>query len=210
MRGAFITLEGGEGCGKSTQAALLAGRLIGEGLVAPVYREPGGTVLGDRLRSVLLDPAMVGHVEPLAELFMYEAARAQLVGSLIAEVEQGRVVVCDRFYDSTTAYQGYGRGLDTDVIARLNEVAAHGCTPDLTIVFDIDPRVGLMRATELEIDRLEAESLDFHTRVREGFLAIAAAEPERVKVVAADGPVPEVAAEVWGLVSERLRDLGVL
>ncbi|MBA4370358.1 MAG: dTMP kinase [Coriobacteriaceae bacterium] len=211
MTGAFITLEGGEGCGKTTQMPLLVGRLEALGADVLVLREPGGTVVGDRLREILLDATHLGRVEPRAELLMYEAARAQLVGERIRPaLAQGRTVVCDRFFDSTTAYQGYGRGLDLESIRESNLAATGGLVPHATIVIDIDPRTGLERAGREGADRLESEALGFHDRVREGFLAIARSEPDRVRVVDGSGPVEEVAERVWSAVESRLRALGVL
>lgn len=211
MSGAFVTLEGGEGCGKSTQAALLAERLSAEGLRVVSLREPGGTAVGDRLRDVLLDPAHHGEVDAWAELFMYEAARAQLVGErIVPELASGAVVICDRFYDSTTAYQGHGRGLDAVRIAELNRIAAHDMVPDATVVLDIDVAEGLARATGQGADRLESEELAFHHRVREGFRALARAEPARVVLVDASGDVDTVSASIWDAVAARLRAKGTL
>ncbi len=210
LKGALVTLEGCEGCGKSTQAAMLADRL--RGLVGEVVevREPGGTVVGDGLRELLLRPDH-GPVDPMAELFMYEAARAQLVAERIRpSIERGAIVVCDRFYDSTTAYQAYARGLDAGVVAELNRLASRGVAPAATVVLDIDPAQGLSRATGKGADRLESEGAAFHQRVRDGFLALAAEEPGRVAVVPAEGSPEEVAEAVWAQVSSRLRAAGVL
>lgn len=210
-RGAFVTLEGGEGCGKSTQAALLVARIGAHGARVLALREPGGTEVGDGLRAILLDPAHHGVMDPWAELLMYEAARAQLVGERIAPaLEDGVVVVCDRYYDSTTAYQGYGRGLDLGRVLELNTFAARDAAPDVTVVLDIDPVLGLERATGGGADRLEREDVEFHRRVRAGFLTIAAIEPDRVRVVDAAGTPDEVAERVWAAVSGPLAEAGVL
>jgi dTMP kinase len=198
---AFITLEGGEGVGKSTQAGLLVDRLDGLGADVERVREPGGTDVGDRLREILL-AVDAAHPVPRAELLLYEASRAQLVDEVIApRLAEGAFVVCDRFIDSTLAYQGYGRGLGAEWVGTLNLWAAGGLLPDLTVVLDVDPATGIERATSGGADRLEGEDAAFHGAVREGFLAIAGAEPDRVKVVDASGTVDEVAARVWTHIS---------
>jgi dTMP kinase len=153
-------------------------------------------VVGDRVRDLLLDPAHTG-LDPRAELLLYEASRAALVADVIRpRLDAGDIVLCDRFYDSTVAYQGYGRDLDLDAIASLNAWATGDLVPDVTVLLDLDPALGLERATGGGADRLESEALAFHERVREGFLAVAAEEPERVLVVPADGTPEEVAARV--------------
>lgn len=200
VRGVFITIEGGEGVGKSTQARLLVDRLKGAGLPAMRTREPGGTPVGDRIRTLLLDPE--AHMAPSTELLLYEASRAELVSAVIAPaLARGESVVCDRFYDSTTAYQAYGRGLDADIIHALNMTATGGVRPDVTVYLALPIAEAMPRATRGGADRMESESLEFHRRVTEGFDAIAAAEPERVLRIDASGPVDEVAARVWRSVS---------
>lgn len=195
-RGVFVTFEGGEGCGKSTQLELLAGELRRAGARVTTVREPGATRVGELVRGALLDPAH-GEMAPRAELLLYEASRAQLVTERIAPaLADGEIVLCDRFFDSTTAYQGYGRGLPLDQVEALNLIATDGLVPDLTLVLDIEPSRGLARATAAGADRLEAEELAFHERVREGFLAIAASEPDRVAVIDAAGSVDEVAERI--------------
>lgn len=197
-RGTFITFEGGEGAGKSTQINALQRQLEMHGYEVMVVREPGGSVVGEAIRNVLLDAS---HTEMTArtELFLYEAARAQVVDEIIEPaLARGTTVLCDRFFDSTTAYQGYGRGLDLGVIERLNTAAVHGVVPDRTIVLDTDPRSGLARATKngAVADRLEREELSFHERVREGFLAIGEKEPQRVRVISSEQPITAVFAEI--------------
>lgn len=197
-RGTFITFEGGEGTGKSTQIALLARRLEAVGHSVLTLREPGGSAIGEKIRAVLLDPAN-HEMDAVAELFLYEAARAQVVAEIIdPALEKGMVVLCDRFFDSTTAYQGYGRGIDLERIYTLNRAAVGECMPDRTIILDLDPERGLYRATRSAIDRLEAAGLEFHTRVREGFLAIAQGEPDRVKVVSGEGSRFQIADRIDG------------
>lgn len=199
-RGYFITFEGGEGTGKSTQLAILARRLETAGIPVRTLREPGGTSVGEAVREVLLHPDNDG-LDSRAELLLYEAARAQLVAEVIEPaLEAGETVLCDRFFDSTTAYQGYGRGLPLDEIAELNRIAAGGTTPDLTILFDLDVEVGLRRATANGADRLESEDVAFHRRVREGFLAIADSERSRVRVIDASGTPDEIAVQIASLV----------
>lgn len=190
--GALVTFEGGEGSGKSTQLRVLAHRLSALGLVTRELREPGGTRAGESIRSILLDPDHVG-LDAHAELLLYEAARAQLVAEVIEPaLAAGEVVLCDRFYDSTTAYQGYGRGLDLTEIEELNRVATGGLAPNVTLLFDVDPLVGLERATRHGADRLEGEDLHFHERVRAGFLQVAASEPSRFVVIDASGTPDEI------------------
>ncbi|MCL2655152.1 MAG: dTMP kinase [Coriobacteriia bacterium] len=186
--GLFITFEGGEGCGKSSHMAWLTDVLEDAGRSVLAVREPGSLPINEAIRVILLNPKNT-EMSPLTELLLYEAARAQLVTeSIRPALAAGRVVLCDRFYDSTTAYQGYGRGLDTGHIASLNLVATGGLKPDRTLVLDVPIEIGLPRATkELEPDRLEQEDRAFHERVHEGFLAIAAAEPERVRLIDTSG-----------------------
>ena len=194
--GTFITFEGGEGCGKSTQIRLLAERLGAAGLTVRVLREPGGTVIGEAVRGILLDP-LHGEMCVAAEILLYEASRAQLVEQVVRPaLAAGEIVVCDRFFDSTTAYQGYARGIDLTRISEMNHAATNGLAPDRTLVLDIDPAVGLRRATAYGTDRLESEDLAFHQAVRDGFLAIAHAEPARVRVIDASDSVASVAGRV--------------
>lgn len=196
MAGTFITFEGGEGSGKSTQIRLLARHIESLGHRVRTLREPGGTAVGEAVRRILLDPES-GGMDAYAELMLYEAARAQLVAEVIEPaLEAGEVVVCDRFFDSTTAYQGHARGLDLEQVSLLNRVATGGVVPDRTVLLDIDPVLGIERATCEGADRLECEDIGFHERVRAGFLAIAAAEPERVRLIDASGTVDEVQERV--------------
>lgn len=201
MSGKFITFEGGEGCGKTTQIGLLAEALEQRGYDVLRVREPGGTAVGERIRSILLAKASDG-LDPVAELMLYEAARAQICKDVIRPaLAAGKIVLCDRFYDSTIAYQGYGRGLDVSLIRRLNEAATDGLVPDATIMLFIDPAEGLRRAMGVtggdgEGDRIEAAGLAFHQRVHDGFARIAMEEPDRVAVVGASGTVDEVHAAV--------------
>ena len=209
MSGVFVTFEGGEGVGKSTQLHRLAARLEALGVEVVLLREPGGTVLGDRIRELLLDPASVG-MDAHAELLLYEASRAQLVAEVIRPaLDRGAVVLCDRFTDSTLAYQGGGRGLPTAQIAALNEAATAGLHPDVTVLLDLPLDEGLRRATTNGADRLEAEDVAFHERVAAAFLGIAMAEPDRVVVLDASGTADEVEARVVHALAGRLRAVGV-
>lgn len=202
MSGTFITFEGGEGTGKSTQIALLRGRLEVSGHTVRVLREPGGTRAGEAIRSILLDTDSEG-LSDSAELLLYEAARAQLVAEVIEPaIAAGEVVLCDRFFDSTVAYQGHGRGLALEMIDQLNSIAAAGMAPDRTVLLDIEVADGLARATRGGADRLECEDMSFHERVRGGFLAIAQAEPERVRIVDATGSVEAVAERIVAVLAD--------
>ncbi|MBI1912523.1 MAG: dTMP kinase [Deltaproteobacteria bacterium] len=207
--GFFITFEGIEGCGKTTQAELLKGYLEKKGKEVLKLREPGGTALGEKVRAILLN-SEAEPIDPWAELFLYEACRAQIVSNVIRKaLDAGKIVICDRFTDSTTAYQGYGRGLDVGSIASLNEMAAGGLKPGLTILVDCDPEVGLKRAwSRIEVtsgakeDRFEKEDIIFHKKVREGFLKIAAQEPQRVRVVRGEAEIPSIHKEICDIIEK--------
>jgi dTMP kinase len=210
MPGFFITFEGGEGSGKTTQLKALLTHLRSQRLDAVQTRDPGGTAIGNQVRDLLLNSENV-RMSPLAELLLYEASRAQLVQEVARPaLAAGRTVLCDRFTDSTVAYQGYGRGLDLDLIERLNAVAAEGLRPDLTFLLDLDPVVGLARASgrltqpRQRRDRLEDEVLEFHQRVRAGYRALAAREPERVVVLDATQGILEIEARIRRYVETRL------
>ncbi|MDD6359664.1 MAG: dTMP kinase [Parafannyhessea umbonata] len=202
-RGTFISLEGIDGCGKSTQATLLADRLEAAGHEVVRLREPGGTAIGEKIRKILLDPQN-GAMADECELLLYEASRAQLVREVIAPaLARGAVVVCDRYLDSTYAYQAGGRGLDASLVSRCNELGSCGVLPDRTLVLDLDCEDALARATAGGADRLEQEGMRFQERVRAAYLRLAKAEPARVRVVDAAGSVEDVA----GRVDAALRDV---
>ena len=207
--GIFITFEGGEGCGKSTQIKLLVAALQERGCDVLQVREPGGTAVGEKVRSILLDKANDG-MDSLAELMLYEAARAQIVAEVIRPaLDAGKVVLCDRFFDSTIAYQGYGRGLDPEMIGRLNMIATSGLVPDLTILLDMDVEAGLRRAKGVtggdgEGDRIESAGLAFHQRIRAGFAALAQQHPERIALIDASGDIDTVAAQIAARVDALL------
>lgn len=192
MRGTFITLEGADGCGKSTQVALLADAIQAAGREVVRLREPGGTSISEKIRALVLDPDNA-EMAPECELLLVEASRAQLVRQVIEPaLARGAVVLCDRFYDSTYAYQAAGRALDARVISQANALGSCGVTPDLTLVLDMDTKDALARATRGGADRLEAEGVAFQERVRQGYLDLAAAESGRVHVVDATGSTEEV------------------
>lgn len=194
MAGVFIALEGGEGAGKSTQSAAVAAYLTGRGHEVVMTREPGGTAAAEAIRAVLLDPANTG-LDDRAEALLFAAARADHVARVIRPaLDRGAVVVTDRFVDSSIAYQGIGRDLGRDRVADLSVWATGGLLPDLTVVLDIDPAIGLSRVDRP--DRLEAEPLEWHRRVRQAFVDLAARAPDRYLVVAADQPVEAIAARV--------------
>jgi dTMP kinase len=203
--GLFITFEGGEGTGKSTQIARLAARLRPRGLEPVITREPGGTPLAERIRTLLLETSPPPAA--LAEALLMEAARAELVAAVIRPaLAAGRVVLCDRYDDSTLAYQGAGRGLDATMLRELNRVATGGLVPALTLLFDLDPAAGLARRAGAgeATNRLDREPSDFHARVRARYLELAAAEPARFVVLNASLPPDAIETKVWEAVEPRL------
>jgi dTMP kinase len=201
--GPFITFEGGEGCGKSTQSRLLLKKLEQRNIPAVLTHEPGGTVLGNELRKVL-KRKRGSSISPQAELFLVAASRVQLVAEVIRPaLEEGKVVICDRFTYSTLVYQGYGRGLELSFVERVNNIATQNLKPDLAILLDISPEQGLARKRSLR-DRFEMEDLSFHRRVREGYLKMVAAESERWLVIDASLPKEKIAEIIWDRVSRLL------
>jgi dTMP kinase len=213
-KGKFITFEGGEGCGKSTQVELLAQRLRKQGYQFTLLREPGGTDVGEQIRHVLLFGWQKEAMQPETELLLFCASRAQLVRErIMPELRRGYHVICDRFFDSTKVYQGVGRNLDPEVVSRINHFAISSCVPDLTIVVDLDPRVGMLRARNSIrprivrgdlFDHMETRSMEFFDRVRQGFVDLAKEEPKRVKVVDGDQPPELIQMKVWDIVSHVL------
>jgi dTMP kinase len=193
----FITFEGGEGCGKSTQARALHRRLKQLAIPALITREPGGTLLGQKLRR-WLKWAQDSGISPLTELLLFNAARSQLVSEVLKpNLDKGKTVICDRYADSTTAYQGYGRGLDRETVRTINKAATQGLEPDLTILLDISPEAGLARKSSQRQDRFEQEAVAFHRRVREGYLRLAEAEPRRWLVIDATKDKEGIAQIIW-------------
>lgn len=208
-RGRFVTIEGIEGSGKSTQAAILAEALRLRGDQVLVTREPGGTRAGEFIRAIFLDSNI--SLVPTAELLLVLADRAQHARQkLRAALEAGQIVISDRYSDSTIAYQGYGRGLDLKLVHELNQFASDGVTPDLTIVLDCPPEVGLARTRQRAEsaaraqDRFEGEQIEFHRRVREGFRAIAHNEPSRVVLLDSAREPGAVSSDIMRVVMERL------
>lgn len=215
MKGTFITFEGTEGSGKSTQIALLADYLKSRGLRIVLTREPGGTPIGDQVRRILLDPTHTA-LDPKAELLLYAASRAQHLSEVILPaLASGMIVLCDRFSDATLAYQGYGRGLDIEMIRALDRIVCAGTRPDLTILFDIDAAAGIARAhgrntsRGLEAEaRFENEAPAFHKRVRQGYLTLAGQEPDRIRIVDASPLPEEVQMNVRAIMDEVLHRAG--
>lgn len=190
--GKFITFEGPEGSGKSTQIALLKKYLARRGFSVLTTREPGGEEAAEKIRQILLSPKY--SIEPMAELFLYASSRIQHVEKVIKpSLRKGLIVLSDRFYDATTAYQGYGRRISENLIKKINKLSTSGLKPDLTILLDIEPHLGLKRTRDIkkkskrEVDRIERESLAFHQRVRQGYLKLSRREPQRIKVVKVKG-----------------------
>lgn len=205
MAGRFITFEGTEGGGKSTQINLLATRLRERGLTVRTLREPGGTPIGEEIRHTLQHSAQNAAMTAEAELLLMNASRAQLVREVIRPaLLAGEIVLCDRFYDSTVAYQGYGRGLDLDTVRRVIAFAVGDTRPDLTILLHVPTDVSEARRKTRDAkqrDRMEELDRKFFERVEDGFKAIAAAEPKRVRVVDATASIEHVQEQVWSLVS---------
>lgn len=210
MSGRFITFEGPEGSGKSTQIRLLAEKLESLGIEVAMTREPGGTPVGESIRGILQHDAAGESPLPRAELMLFAASRAQLMGALILPaLERGAWVLCDRFIDSTMAYQGFARGMDIDTLDRINDFAIGGRKPDLTVVLDLDVECGFLRLRQRyrdedgAHDRFEREAIEFHQRVRDGYRRLAKREPGRIHLLDSDRPIEVVASEVWMLVKER-------
>lgn len=205
-RGFFITFEGGEGAGKSIQAEILVSHLHEEGYPVVVTREPGGTRIGEQIRTITHNQENVD-LEAVAEAYLMAASRAQHAAQIIEPaLEAGKVVVCDRYVDSSIAYQGYGRKLGADAIKSLNTLAVNGAIPDFTILLDISPEVGLKRRAKSRkgVDRLDMQQKDFYTRVSLGYLALAKQEPNRYVVIDAGKSIEVVAGEVWESVRKNL------
>jgi dTMP kinase len=193
----FITLEGGEGSGKSTQAQALKELLEAKGFTVTLTREPAGCPLGQRVREFLSDPSL--RLDPRSELFLFVAARAQHVAEVIRPaLERGEIVICDRFSDSTVAYQGYGRGLSLDDVRLANRIATRGLVPDLTVLLSVPVETGLGRKAGEEVpDCIGQEEARFHERVRQGYLAMAAQEPNRFLVRDGTLPPEEITRTIW-------------
>lgn len=209
--GLFITFEGLEGAGKSTQAQILVDHLKSEGYPVTLVREPGGTAIGEEIRNLLADPRF-DELSPLAEVFLFAASRSQLVEQVVRPyLGEGTIVVCDRFADATLAYQGYGRGVHPTQIREVNDMCTWGVRPDLTFLLDIEPAKGLSRvrtrsvATLTQMDRFEQLDLAFYVRVREGYLEMASEEPLRFRVLEANGEPEALTARIISLTMKEVR-----
>jgi dTMP kinase len=205
----FITFEGGEGCGKSVQAKALYRRLSDLVIPTLLTHEPGGTALGKRLARCLKWSQDTG-ISPLAELMLFNASRAQLTDDVIRPaLAKGKVVICDRYADSTTVYQGFGRELDLEMVTAINNAATKGLKPDLTVLLDISAEVGLARKGAKKQDRFEQEDIAFHQRVRDGYLRLAADDPERWLVVDGSQSKRKIGQIIWQRVSRLLSEKGL-
>jgi dTMP kinase len=205
-KGLFLSFEGIDGCGKSTQKELLAERLRKEGYEVLETEEPGGTPIGRQVREILLDSAN-HEMSHTAELLLYFACRAQNVEQwIVPALAEGRIVLTDRFTDSTVAYQAYGRGLGEQVVLELDRIACGGLRPDLTFLFEIDLETSRQRArSRNRSDRMDSQTMEFYRRVREGYRALAAREPERFCLIDGSEPVQDIAVRVWQAVEGRLQ-----
>ncbi|MDD3276237.1 MAG: dTMP kinase [Kiritimatiellales bacterium] len=213
MRGKFITLEGPEGSGKSTQAKMIIRRLAERGIEAITTREPGGTALGEEIRNILQHNQAGEAPCERAELLLFEASRNQLVEKVIRpHLEKGIWVICDRFMDSTTAYQGYGRGLPVQAVKAIHYFTVDGVVPDLTLLLDIEVSTGFERIAQRYLalgesaDRFEQEERSFHEKVRAGYLKLANEEPERFRVINAAQEPEAVSSNIWKVIEEVLTE----
>jgi len=211
MEGKFITFEGPEGSGKSTQIRLLAEKLESHGIEVSCTREPGGTATGEAIRNILQHDAVDEPLADRAELLLFTASRAQLMNQIILpKLKAGSWILCDRFIDSTIAYQGFARGMDIDTLDRINDFAISGRKPDLTILLDLDIERGFERLTDRyaggagAADRFEREAREFHHRVREGYHTLAEHEPNRFRIIDSDQEIDVVSAAIWNVVAGAL------
>ena len=209
--GVFITVEGGEGCGKSTVLNRVIDRLNKEGVDAIVTREPGGIDIAEQIRNVILDVNNT-KMDKVTEALLYVAARRQhVVEKLKPLLNEGKVIVSDRFVDSNLVYQGYTRGVGIDTVWEMNKYAIEDCMPSLTILFDLDPKIGQERISankNREFNRLDKEKMDFHYKIREGYLEVARKYSDRIKVVDASRTIEEVEEEVYNLIKEEIKRRG--
>ena len=206
MRGKFITIEGTDGSGKSTQIELLMDYLIKKGADVIFTREPGGTQISEKIREIILD-VNNSEMTGITEALLYAAARSQHVEEkIIPALEAGKIIICDRFVDSSIAYQGAARGLGAEKIMGINEAALHGIMPDMTLFFDLSPEKGILRKkNERALDRLEKEKMDFHEKVYEGYKNLCKKYPERIKPIDADRSIDEVHSEVIEVIDGLLK-----
>jgi dTMP kinase len=200
--GRFVSFEGIEGCGKTTQIGLLSEYLKQRNIPFTVTREPGGTAVGEGIRKILLHSETI-HLTAASELLLFYASRSQnITEKIIPSLNRGEMVICDRFYDASMAYQGFGRGIPLEFIEKVTDLVCNGYRPELTILLDIDPKVGLTRArarnhTRIEDEgRFEMEDLEFYTRIRNGYLELACREPQRIRTIEADRPIQEIHRDI--------------
>lgn len=207
MSGYFITFEGSEGCGKTTQIEALAKALEAKGKTVFITREPGGTLIGEKIRNLLQDPSLKNEISDMAELLLFSASRAELIASRIQPaLKRGEIVICDRFYDSTYVYQGLGRAIGMDIVEQLNQMTVGTLKPDLTILLDLDAEVGIERAKSRQsgnLDRIENESITFFEAVRNGYLELAQKEPERFKTIDGLLSVDAIKEIIWDTVENK-------
>ncbi len=207
MNGYFITFEGSEGCGKTTQIEALAKALEAQGKTVLITREPGGTLIGEKIRNLLQDPSHKNDISDMTELLLFSASRAELITSRIQPaLSRGEIVICDRFYDSTFVYQGLGRAIDMNIVEQLNQITVGTLKPDLTILLDLDAKIGIERAKSRqsgELDRIENESLAFFEAVRNGYLELAKKEPERFKTIDGLLSVDAIKKIIWDTVVDQ-------
>ncbi|MBU0503898.1 MAG: dTMP kinase [Candidatus Omnitrophota bacterium] len=201
MKGKFITFEGSEGCGKSTQSMMLCQYLRAKGLKIVYLREPGGTKISEKIRRILLDHRN-NSMSSVCEMLLYMSARAQIVEQVIKPaLKQGKIVICDRFLDSTIAYQGYGLGMDIKTIRYVGDLVTSGIRPDLTVFLDLPVKKGLNVRSRVK-DRIERRTLNYHFRVRQGYLKLAAQEPNRIKIVKVALEKSETQSNIRGLIDK--------
>jgi dTMP kinase len=211
VKGLLITFEGIDFCGKSVQSRLLFDKLKNHFKNSTIdkvvlLREPGGTIISEKIRDILLDRSLT-MMNPITEMLLYEAARSQLISEIILPaLLQEKIIICDRFYDSTTAYQGFGRSLSLDMIYKAHKIATHGVVPDVTFVIDLDPTIAKVRQKNAgrSRDRMELEDQNFHKNVRNGFLQIAKKEPERVSVLNGNQKIEEISDQIWNIIKKFL------
>jgi dTMP kinase len=207
VNGYFITFEGSEGCGKTTQIEALAKALEAQGKTVLITREPGGTLIGEKIRNLLQDPSHKNDISDMTELLLFSASRAELITSRIQPaLSRGEIVICDRFYDSTFVYQGLGRAIDMNIVKQLNQITVGTLKPDLTILLDLDAKIGIERAKSRqsgELDRIENESLAFFEAVRNGYLELAKKEPERFKTIDGLLSVDAIKKIIWDTVVDQ-------
>ena len=202
-KGLFITFEGTDGSGKTTQIKLLEEYMLEKGCEVVLSREPGGTRISEIIRDLILDPQNK-EIVPLTEMILYAASRAQHVAEVIEPaVESGKIVICDRYVDSSYAYQGGGRGMDLKIIADVNRIAVNGTVPDVTFFLDIDPEISVRRRiNSTGADRIEQEKLDFHRRVYDGYKKLSILYPERIKTIDATKSIEEISSQIKDYINE--------